>query len=165
MPPRRVVNLPIRKLHRGIRFHERCSRQISDGIKKSGQFDYVELDPGPQWVQIDLGKQYQVFAVVVWHFYKNPIIYNDVIIQIADDPNATQNVRTLFNNDHDNSSELGKGAGTAYFARWWGEIGDARGPDNQGTPARYARVYTNGGTAEEDTRFVEIAVYGKETGK
>jgi hypothetical protein len=67
----------------------------------------------------------------------------------------------LFNNDHDNSAGLGEGSDTAYYARWWGEIVDARGADNNGTLGRYVRVHTNGGAAEEETQFVEIAVYGK----
>ncbi|MBL7106097.1 MAG: FMN-binding protein [Phycisphaerae bacterium] len=135
--------------------------QITDGIKKSDEFDYVELDPGPYWVQVDLGQVYDVFAVVVWHYYKNPVIYNDVIVQICDNSEFTENVQTLFNNDFDNSAGQGIGEDTSYYARWWGEIADARGPDNEGTKARYVRVYTNGGAAEEETRFVEIAVYGK----
>lgn len=134
--------------------------QVTDGVKKSGDFDYVELDFGPQWVQIDLGGKRLIHAVVIWHYYKNPVIYNDVIVQLADDA-AASNARTLFNNDHDDSSGLGKGADTAYHARWWGEIVDARGSDKSGTPARFVRVYTNGGAADEETRFVEIAVYGK----
>jgi len=135
--------------------------QITDGSKKSDEFDYVELEPGPQWVQIDLGTVHTSYAVVIWHYYKNPVIYNDVIVQLADDAGFTENVRVLFNNDHDNSAGLGEGDDTAYYARWWGEIVDARGADNNGTLGRYVRVYTNGGAAEEETRFVEIAVYGK----
>jgi hypothetical protein len=30
-----------------------------------------------------------------------------------------------------------------------------------GTPGRFVRVYTNGGSTGEETRFVEIEVYGK----
>ena len=135
--------------------------QITDGIKKSDEFDYVEMDPGPQWVQIDIGQIHNVFAVVVWHYYKNPVIYNDVIVQIADNSDFTENVKTLFNNDYDNSAGQGIGEDTAYFARWWGEIVDARGLDKNGMKTRYVRVYTNGGAAGEETRFVEIAVYGK----
>ncbi|MBN1673786.1 MAG: FMN-binding protein [Kiritimatiellae bacterium] len=134
--------------------------QITDGIKRSGEFDYVELDFGLQWVQIDLGREETVYAIAVWHYYKNPVIYNDVIVQVADDAAFTQNVRTLFNNDHDNSAGLGTGTDTAYYARWWAEIVDARGANKQGTPARYVRVYTHGGAGDAETRFVEIAVYG-----
>ena len=135
--------------------------QITDDVKKSGQFDYVELDPGPQWVQVDLGAVHTTYAVVVWHYYKNPVIYNDVIVQVSDDAEFKQNVINLFNNDHDNSSEQGEGKDTAYFSRWWGEIADARGADNEGTKCRYVRVWTNGGCGDEDTRFVEIQVYGR----
>ncbi|HUS91741.1 MAG TPA: FMN-binding protein [Phycisphaerae bacterium] len=135
--------------------------QITDGVLKSGQFDYVEIDPGPQWVQVDLGDVHTIYAVVVWHFYKNPVIYRDVIVQASRDKDFKTGVVTLFNNDHDDSSGQGKGADTAYYARWWGEIADARGDDQAGTRCRYVRVWTHGGTADEDTRFVEIAVYGR----
>ena len=135
--------------------------QITDGIKKSDEFDFVELDPGPQWVQVDLGNISAIYCVVIWHYYKNPIIYNDVIVQLADDEGFTQNVQTVFNNDYDNSSGLGEGKDTMYFARWWGEIVDTSGDNKSGKKARYVRVYTNGGASGEETRFVEIAVYGK----
>ena len=134
---------------------------VTDGVKRSGLFDYVELDSGPQWVQIDLGAMRTVYAIVIWHYYKSPVVYNDVIAQIADDAAFTQNVRTLFNNDHDNSSGLGVGKGTPYYSRWWGEIVDAMDHEKEGQRARFVRVYTNGGSAGEDSRLVEIAVYGR----
>jgi len=135
--------------------------QITDGLKKSGRFDYVEFDPGLGWLQVDLGEVRAIHAVVLWHFYKNPTIYNDVIVRVADDDKFTRNVRTLSNNDHDNSSGLGKGADEAFYTRWWGEIADARGAGHDGTPARYVRVYTADGMEGERPRFVEIAVYGE----
>ena len=135
--------------------------QLTDGLKKSGPFDFVEFGPGRQWVQVDLGRTRTIHAIGVWHFYKNATIYNDVIVRVADDGGFTQNVRTLFNNDHDNSSGLGPGGDTAFYTRWWGEIVDARGRDYAGTPARYVRVYTADGMEGEPVRFVEIAVYGK----
>lgn len=135
--------------------------QLTDGIKKSGEFDYIELDPGPQWVQVDLGEEFRVFGVVVWHFYKNPVVYNDVIVLLSREPECGDDALMLFNNDHDNSTGLGVGKDTAFYARWWGELVDARGDEHEGTPARYVRVYTNGGCGGEDTRFVEIAVYGR----
>lgn len=135
---------------------------VTDGNKKSGEFDFVELDFDPQWVQIDLGEIKTIYAVAVWHFYKNKVIYNDVIVQIADDKDFTVNKRTIFNNDYDDSTGEGKGEDTPYGVAWWGELVDTRGENNAGTQCRYVRVWTNGGCAEEPTRFVEIAVYGKE---
>lgn len=135
--------------------------QIVDGVKKSGEFDFVEMDPGLQWVQVDLGAEHTVYCVVVWHYYKNPTIYNDVIVQVADDAEFTQNARTVFNNDNDNSAGFGPGTDTAYFARWWGELVDIRGAAREGTRCRYVRIFTNGGCGDEPTRFVEIQAYGK----
>lgn len=135
--------------------------QINDGLKKSDEFDYVELGPGIQWIQIDLKGICEIHAVVIWHFYKNAVIYNDVIVQVADDDGFKKNKKTLFNNDHDNSSGIGKGSDKAFYSRWWGEIVGARGKNNKGTRARYVRIYTADGMEREHPRFVEIAVYGK----
>ena len=135
--------------------------QVNDGLKKSGEFDYVEFGPGHQWVQVDLESVRTIYAIAIWHFYKNAVIYKDVIVRVADDAAFARGVRTLFNNDHDNSARLGKGADTAYYTRWWGEIVDARGPNGKGTVARYVRVYTAGGMEDEPTRFAEVAVYGQ----
>jgi Na+-transporting NADH:ubiquinone oxidoreductase subunit NqrC len=142
-------------------FIEGFADQITDGIKKSREGDYVDLGPGLQWAQVDLGAEHTVYCVVVWHFYRNPIIYRDIVIQVSNDPEFESGVTTLFNNDDDDSSGLGKGNDPSHMAAWWGEVGDARGPSNSGTQCRYVRVYTNGGCADELNRFVEIAVYGK----
>ena len=131
--------------------------QINDGIKTSGRFDFVE---GPLWVQVDMKAPVSIHAIAVWHFYKNPIIFDDVIVRIADDADFTHNVRTLFNNDHDNSSHLGKGKDTAFISRWWGEVVDARGPDRTGTIARFVRLYTRKSADGARPRYVELAVYG-----
>ena len=135
--------------------------QLTDGIRRSGEFDFVEFDADPQWAQVDLGATHTLHGIVIWHYYKNPVIYNDVIVQIADDLEFSSNVRTVFNNDHDNSSGLGQGSDTAFFARWWGEIVDLRGPAKEGTPARCIRVWTNGACGGEPTRLVEIQAFGK----
>lgn len=136
-------------------------KQLTDGVKRSGEFDFVELDPDPQWVQIDLGQARTLFCIAVWHYYKNPVIYNDVIVQVADDAEFKQNVRTIFNNDYDNSSGQGVGTDTSYFARWWSELVDTRGPGKEGITARCIRVWTNGACGGEPTRFVEIQAFGK----
>lgn len=135
--------------------------QVTDGIKKSGDFDFVEMGEGPHWIQIDLAETRTLYAIAIWHFYKNATIYNDVIVQIADDPAFTKNVRTLLNNDHDNSAKMGKGTDAAFYTRWWGELVDARGADGTGARARYVRIHTSEGMEGEWVRFVEVDVYGK----
>ena len=131
--------------------------QITDGIKTSGRFDIVE---GPKWIQVDLKAPVEIHAIAFWHFYKNPIIYDDVIVRVSDDAGFSRNVRVLFNNDHDNSSGLGKGKDTAFISRWWGEVVDARDPDRTGTTARFVRLHTPGSADGAPPRYVEIAVYG-----
>lgn len=138
--------------------------QITDGLMKSDEFHFVELGPGLDWVQIDLGAVRTIQGIVVWHYYRAPVIYNDVVVRIADEP-SFQHPVTLFNNDHDNSSGLGRGSDPAFYSRWWGEIIDARGGFYEGTPARYVRVYTADGVEGEPTRFVEVAVYGRDPAK
>jgi len=133
--------------------------QITDGIKTSGRFDIVE---GPKWIQVDLKAPAEIHAVAVWHFYKNPIIYDDVIVEIADDAEFSRNVRMLFNNDHDDSSGRGKGKDTAYISRWWGELIDARDTDRTPAVARFVRFYTRQSADGARPRYVELAVYGKE---
>ncbi len=137
--------------------------QITDGKKFSNEDDYVEMFPGElQWVQIDLEETMEIFCICVWHYYKNPIVYKDVIVQVSDDKDFENDVITLFNNDYDNSAGFGKGEDPPYRAAWWGELVDARSEDRMsGTRARYVRVYTNGDEAGDDTRFVEIGVYGR----
>ncbi len=136
--------------------------QITDGIKTSGRFDIVE---GPKWVQVDLGAPVSIHAIAFWHFYKNPIIYDDVIVEIADDADFSRNVRMLFNNDHDDSSARGKGKDTAYISRWWGELIDARDADRTPTIARFVRLYTRQSADGARSRYVEVAVYGMEIEK
>ncbi|NLG12990.1 MAG: FMN-binding protein [Lentisphaerae bacterium] len=138
--------------------------QITDGNKKSNEQDYVEMMPEElSWVQVDLGEVKEIFCVVIWHYYKNAVVYKDVIVQIADDPEMKENCRIVFNNDYDNSAGFGKGDDPTYFAGWWGELVDTHNPEGQheGQKARYIRVFTSGGEAGEDTRFVEIAAFGK----
>ncbi len=134
--------------------------QINDGIMSSGEFDFVE---GPGWVQVDLEESASIHAIVLWHYHKSVVIYNDIIVQIADDADFKQNVRTLFNNDHDNSAGMGKGSDTAYISSGWGEIVDARDENMQPFAARYIRLYTSKSTDGLLPRYVELAVYGKIT--
>jgi len=80
----------------------------------------------------------------------------DVIVQTADAPDFITNVRTLFNNDIDNSAGLGVGADMHYIETNKGELIDAKG-----SKARYVRLYSNGNTANDLNHYIEVEVYGK----
>lgn len=128
---------------------------ITDG-DKSGIDTYVELKPGLQHITIDLGEAHSIYAIVVWHFHKQARVYNDVVVQVADDPDFLENVRTLFNNDHDNTSGLGIGQDKNYVETAEGKLIDGRGEK-----ARFVRLYSKGSTASPANHYVEVEVYGK----
>lgn len=130
--------------------------QITDGDKKGAEGSYVELGPDKQSVTIDLGAPHEVYAVLFWHFHRTPRVYLDVIVQLADDAAFSKNVRTVFNNDHDNSSGLGAGADMNYVETAEGKLVDAKG-----NKARYVRLYSKGNNANELNHYVEVEVFGR----
>ena len=130
--------------------------QITDGDKEAGDGSYVEFGFGAQHVTVDLEKPYEIYAIVVWHYHGDPRIYHDVIVQIAADPDFITGVRTIFNNDHDNSSGLGLGKNYEYFETREGLLVDAKG-----VRTRYVRLYSNGSTVDEINRYAEVEVYGR----
>jgi hypothetical protein len=129
---------------------------ITDGDKAGTDGTYVELKPGRQSIVIDLGGKHAIYALLVWHFHKQPRVYNDVVVQVADDPDFISNVRTLFNNDHDNTSGLGIGKEMNYVDTAEGKLIDGKGVEG-----RYVRLFSNGGTASPANHYVEVEVYGK----
>ena len=72
-------------------------------------------DPGKQWVQIDLEKEANIYAVIVWHFHSQARVYLDVVVQVSDDPTFEKDVTTIFNNDSNNELGLGAGKDLAYI--------------------------------------------------
>jgi hypothetical protein len=130
--------------------------QVNDGDKKGADGSYVELGPGLQHVTLDLGTPHDVFAVLFWHFHKQPRVYLDVVVQVADDADFKSNVRTLFNNDHDNTAGLGAGKDMNYV-----ETAEGRLVDAKGSRARYVRLYSKGSSANELNHYVEVEVFGR----
>jgi len=128
---------------------------ITDGDKESNDNSFVELHRKTQWVQIDLEKKANINAVVVWHAHNTWQVYHDVVVQVADDPDFTQNVKTVFNNDQDNSSGLGVGTDKEYFEDYQGRLMDAKG-----VTGRYVRVYSKGSSYSALNRYTEIEVWG-----
>jgi len=129
---------------------------ITDGEKDAGEGYYVELLDGPQWVQIDLEKSDTVSAIWLWHFHSQKRAYNDVIVQISDDATFETGVTTVYNNDYDDSSKMGKGTHSPYVESRFGLI-----VDGKGTKGRYVRLHSNGNTSNEMNHYIEVEVYGK----
>jgi hypothetical protein len=129
---------------------------ITDGDKSGADGSYVELGPGVQWVQIDLGAPAKLAAIVAWHFHSQARVYHAVVVQISDDPEFKKGARTLFNNDDTNSDALGAGTDPAYIETFEGRLVEAKG-----ATARYVRLYSNGNTSDELNHYVEVEVYGQ----
>ena len=128
---------------------------VTDGEKSGGDGYFVELGPGKQWVQIDLGAAYALNAILVWHYHSQARVYRDVIVQISQDRDFLKGVTTVFNNDHDNSSGLGIGKDKEYI-----EVAEGRLIDPKGVKGRYVRLYSNGNTSNDLNHYVEVEVYG-----
>jgi hypothetical protein len=128
---------------------------ITDGDKQGGDGYFVELGPGTQWVQIDLGGSYALHAILAWHYHSQARVYRDVIVQVSDDKDFLTGVTTVFNNDHDNSSGMGIGRQKEYI-----DVAEGRLFDPGGAKGRYVRLYSNGNTANDLNHYVEVEVFG-----
>ena len=128
---------------------------VTDGDKSGTDGTYVELGPTPQWVQIDLGASSKIAAIVAWHFHSQARVYHDVVVQVSNDPAFKTGVTTVYNNDDDNSSKLGKGTDLAYIESFEGRIFEAKG-----ATGRYVRLWSNGNTSDELNHYCEVEVYG-----
>ncbi len=130
--------------------------KITDGKKNSSDDNIALLRKGTQYVQFDLGGAHEIFAIVIWHAFDSPKVYRDVVVQVADDAAFQKNVRTLFNNDRDNSSGLGAGADREYFESHEGKLVDAKG-----AKTGFVRAYSRGSTESALNEYTEVEIYGR----
>ena len=131
---------------------------VVDGDKDGDEGSWVELGPGKQWVQIDLAKSANIYAVLVWHFHSQARVYRDVVAQVSDDPTFRSGVTTIFNNDFRNELGLGAGRDLNYVETYQGKLIDAKG-----VKGRYVRLYSNGNTSNKLNDYIEVEVWGKPT--
>jgi hypothetical protein len=117
---------------------------ITDGDKEAPDGSYVELGPFKQFVTVDLETEYEIYAVLVWHYHKKACVYFDVVAQISSD------------NDMDNTSGMGVGQDPHYV-----ETSEGRLIDAKGIKGRYVRFYSNGNKANDLNHYIEIEVWGK----
>lgn len=130
--------------------------KVLDGDKEATDESIIFLRKGTQWVQLDLGAPQEVFAILVWHAHNSAKVYHDIIVQAADDADFLENVRTIYNNDQDNTSGLGVGTDREYFETHEGRLINAKG-----VKARYLRFYSKGSTESALNEYTEIEVYGR----
>lgn len=128
--------------------------QITDGNKEALDDSVVEMHRKVQWAQIDLEKQCEIHAIVLWLDFRYVQAFRSVVVQVADDPDFTVNVRTLFNNDYENAAGLGIGTDKQYFETNQGKLIDAKG-----AKARYVRYYSRGSNASGYNSCTEIEVW------
>lgn len=131
-------------------------KQITDGDKDYGKKSVVELPAGTQWVQIDLGAEKAIYAVLLWHWHEGKRVYFDIVVQASNDPNFKDGVTVLYNNDNDNTSGLGAGQDKEYHETNQGRLIDAKG-----AKGRYLRLYSKGSTANDNNNYIEVEVWGK----
>ena len=132
---------------------------ITDGDKEAADGSYVELGPFKQSVTVDLEAEYEIYAIVCWHFHKQARVYFDVVVQVASDPDFISDVTTLFNNDIDNSFGLGVGKDKHYT-----ETSEGRLIAGKGVRARYVRLCSQGNNSNDLNHYIEVEVYGKPAG-
>jgi len=123
---------------------------ITDGDKEGDEGSWVEFAPGKQWVQIDLEKEADISAVIVWHYHSQERVYLDVVVQVSDDPKFEKDVTTIFNDSADGGKDL------AYIETYEGKLIDAKG-----VKGRYVRLYSNGNTTNKMNHYIEVEVFGK----
>lgn len=128
---------------------------VTDGDKDAGEGYYLELMDGTQWIQIDLEAEATLYGIWIWHYHSQARAYNDVVVQVSNDPEFKDGVITLFNNDYDNSAGLGKGTDQPYVESRFGKLIDAKG-----ARARYVRLYSTGNTSTDMNHYIEVEVYG-----
>ncbi len=128
----------------------------TDGDKEAGDGSFIEFGPGLQWIQVDLRAPHEIYAVLLWHYHSEFRVYRDVILQLSDDPDFVKDVKTLYNNDSDNSAKLGVGPDKEYI-----ESNQGRLIDCKGTKARYLRAYTNGNTSNDMNHFIELEAFAR----
>ena len=103
---------------------------------------------------LDLGGQYYIGGLGVWHRFDDTRTYHDVVFEVADNDQFTGSI-VVFNNDADNT--LGRGAGTdaAYQESSAGKL-------VQFAPVagRYVRLWSNGNSVDTGNHLTEVEVYG-----
>jgi len=129
---------------------------VTDGDKSGEDGHNVDIGFGKKWVQIDLEAVCNIYGVSVWHYHGQARAYRDVIVEVADDEDFTQNVQIVYNSDHDNSYGKGIGENMGYVETNEGKYIYCP----KGTKGRYVRLHSQGNTSNDQNHYIEVEVYG-----
>lgn len=158
LAPPRVTNVA---LHKQLTVsdnapHAGSASLLTDGNKEAEDENVFEMHRGKQWVQIDLGELYRMYAIVLWHDHRYHYpVYHGVVVMASDRPDLTTGTQILFNNDYENTQGFGPGRDLEYFETFEGKLMDPKG-----AKARYLRFYSNGNSRDVLNAYTEIEVYG-----
>jgi len=130
--------------------------KITDGQKEVYEEQIVLLRKGLQSVAFDLKAPAEIHAIVVWHAHDASKVYRSVVVQLADDAGFTRKVRTLYNNDKENTAGQGVGTDRQYFETHEGKLVPAKGEK-----AQFVRLYSKGSTESALNEYTEVEVWGK----
>jgi len=125
---------------------------ITDG-DKSNSNNFGGLDFGVRSIVIDLGQNYSLTKVNVWHYFADARTYHDVIVQVSTVSNFSP-LTTVFNNDTNNSAGQGTGTNAEYA-----ESSAGKTITFGAVTARYVRLWSNGSTANTYNHYVEVEIY------
>jgi len=131
------------------------AKLVTDGDKNAMEGCFVEMGPFVQFATIDLQGEFEIYAIVFWHYHLSARSYKDVVVQVSMDPEFTKAV-TLFNNDSDNTLGLGAGTDKQYVDTNEGRLVDAKGQRG-----RYVRLFSNGNNENELNHLIEVEVWGR----
>jgi len=126
----------------------------TDGTRSTGNYADSGTATGLQYIQLDLGKQTAVSCIKLWHYFGNPRIYHDVIVQVSNDPAFSTGVTTVYNNDTNNSAGRGTGTNSEYA-----ESSGGLTINFSTVTARYLRCYSNGSSVNNYNHVSEVEVY------
>ncbi len=136
------------------RFNE--LEDIVNGEKSYDPDKVVELPDGPQWIQIDLESEHEIYVVLFWQFFESERTYFDVVVQVSNDPDFEEGVTTVFNNDDDNTLGFGEGEDSEFTATYEGKLVEVDGAE-----ARYVRLWSNGNNWNDRNHWIEVEVHAK----
>ncbi len=128
------------------------SARVNDGVIAPGAEAAAALTG--EHALLDLGGQYYVGGLTVWHAFGDGRRYRDVVFELADNPAFTDST-IVFNNDADNSLGLGAGTDAMYE-----ESSAGKQVLFAPVPARYLRLWSRGNTVNDASHLTEVEVYG-----